>query len=81
VPIHSGQFSPEHTPVLVESIPNYIQVRKLVLATDKDKSDKVKLQADKQKACEDKKVSDKNKKQAILDKLKITKEDLELILK
>ena len=29
-PIHSGQYSPEETPVLVERIPNYIQVRKLI---------------------------------------------------
>jgi hypothetical protein len=31
VPIHSGQYTPNKEPVLVESIPDYIQVRKLIL--------------------------------------------------
>jgi hypothetical protein len=29
-PIHSGLFSPEHKPVLVNKIPDYIQVKKLI---------------------------------------------------
>ena len=81
VPIHSGQFSPEHKPVLVEIIPDYIQVRKLVLMTDSDKADKVKKQLDKQASFEAEKILKETKRQVILNKLGITKEEAELILK
>jgi len=81
VPIHSGQFSPEHKPVLVESIPDYIQVRRLVLATDKDKEDKEIRQEEKQAEYKAKQFDDDVKKNAILKKLGITKEEASLILK
>ena len=81
VPIHSGQFSRDKKPVLVEKIPDYIQVRKLVLMDDKDKADKKKRQDDKRAVFEAEKILKENKKQAVLDKLKISKEDLELLLK
>jgi hypothetical protein len=81
VPIHSGQFSPEHSPVMVRHMPDYIQVRKLVLMTDGDKAIKVVKQVNNQKIFNDKKLLEDKRKQAILDKLSITKEEAELILK
>ena len=79
VPIHSGKFSPDKQPVLVESIPEYIQVRKLTYMTDKDKSDKKKKQDDKKIIFEAEKILKENKIKVIQEKLKLTNEEMELI--
>lgn len=78
-PTHSGKFSPEHTPVLVENIPAYIQVRKLRKMTEQDKSNNIKIQEDKQKEFNIKVAIKESSKQIILDKLKITKEDFDIL--
>ena len=80
VTIHSGQFSPDKEAVLVNSIPDYIQIRKLILATDADKQLKKANQAQKQADYEMKKAQDDQRKQAILDKLGITNEEAKLII-
>jgi hypothetical protein len=79
-PMHTGQYTPEHEPVLVDILPDYVQIRKLVLMTDKDKTDKEKRRIENRAKLEAKKVENKNKKQAVLNKLNITEEELKEIL-
>lgn len=48
-PLHSGQFL-DKTPVLIETIPDYIKVRKLTKLTDQEKTDKATLQEERKQA-------------------------------
>ena len=82
-PIHSGQFL-ETKPVLIEHIPDYIQVRKFVEMTDADKQAKKALQEEKQRQYEQEKQITKQKRQDAVIKLNalgITEEDLREIIK
>ena len=82
-PIHSGQFL-ETQPVLVEHIPDYVQVRKFVEMTDVDKQAKKSLQEEKQRQAEQEKQLKEQKHQDTVNKLKnlgLTEEDLKEIIK
>jgi hypothetical protein len=81
VPIHSGQFSPDEKPVLVKTIPDYIQVRRLLKMTEQDKIDKENRRLQREAEFEAKKAQDKIKKETILNKLGIKEEELNLLLK
>ncbi|OGG42877.1 hypothetical protein A3G50_00595 [Candidatus Jorgensenbacteria bacterium RIFCSPLOWO2_12_FULL_42_11] len=82
-PIHSGQFL-ETKPVLVEHIPDYIQVRKFVEMTDTDKQAKKALQEEKQRQSKQDKQSEEQRHRNAVNKLKalgLTEEDLKEIIK
>ncbi len=82
-PIHSGQFL-ETKPVLVEHIPDYIQVRKFVKMTDADKQAKKALQQEKQLQYEQEKQIEEQKHQDAVNKLEalgLTEDDLKEIIK
>ena len=82
-PIHSGQFL-ETQPVLVEHIPDYIQVRKFVEMTDADKQAKKALQEEKQHQSEQEKQLEEQKHRDAVSKLKnlgLTEDDLKAIIK
>lgn len=79
VPMHSGQFSPEHAPVMVEKIPSYISIRKLILATDKDKEEKKSKQEQRQQQYEQEKIQKQNKIKNLQDKLNLTDEEFNLL--
>jgi len=80
-PIHSGQFSPDKKPVLVEVIPDYVQVRRLALMNDDDKIFKQGKIDARVMQLEAKKQSEEVKKSTLLKKLGITKEEAELLFK
>ncbi|MEK7574431.1 MAG: hypothetical protein AAB514_02810, partial [Patescibacteria group bacterium] len=82
-PIHSGQFL-ETQPVLVEHIPDYIQVRKFVKMSDADKQTKKALQEEKQRQFEQEKQIEEQKHQNAVNKLEalgLTEEDIKEIIK
>ena len=81
--MHSGQFSPDREPVLVMSIPDYISVRKLILATDKDKEDKKVKQEKRQAEHEKEKAGKETKKIKVMDKLEdlgFTVDEIDIIM-
>uniref|UniRef100_A0A6H1ZEJ9 Uncharacterized protein n=1 Tax=viral metagenome TaxID=1070528 RepID=A0A6H1ZEJ9_9ZZZZ len=76
-PLHSGEFL-DKMPVLVESIPDYIKVRKMLIMTEQDKADKQRAQELKAKEIKDAKEKIKNN---IKLKLDLTDEDLDNLKK
>ncbi|MFA5084158.1 MAG: prepilin-type N-terminal cleavage/methylation domain-containing protein [Candidatus Paceibacterota bacterium] len=82
-PIHSGQFL-ETEPVLVEHIPDYIQVGKFVEMTATDKQTKKELQEEKLRQYGQEKQIKDQKYQEAVDKLKalgLTEEEIKEITK
>jgi hypothetical protein len=80
-PIHSGQFL-ETKPVLVEHIPDYIQVRGLVEMTDADKQAKQALQERKQRQYDHDRELDKQRHKDAVSKLEalgLTEDDVKEI--
>jgi len=82
-PLHSGQFL-EEKPVLVETIPDYITVRKLVKLTLAEKRAKEEETEQLIREYEEQKARDEQKRQAAVSKLGalgLTEEDIKLIMK
>ena len=80
IPLHSGAFI-NKKPVLVESIPDYIFVRKLLLMNNDDKIAKENKQIEKQTKYKQKKLDEEFKRNAILKKLNITEEEASFLFK
>ena len=80
-PMHSGDFK-NNEPVMIESIPSYIKVRKLIKLTEQEKADREILREEHRLEHEAKQLAKENNRKSAENKVKqigLTKEEFEAL--